>query len=604
MPIRKSYKSVFLVLAFLALTVAVIRPVEGGCSEIQDLDDRAKCYEEKIEDKKDDYESTSKQLEDIRNKKDKVSGTIAKYLSELSVTQAQIDELQREINTIKDDLDYIKENLTDRKTKLSEKIDFRNKVIRNYSKRNIKSDLEIFFAAKPLETELTGFQYNSMSYMFNRALTDEALRLIYLLNSEIDSFERDKAETETLLGELEGTQGNLLSLKADIDNKKASAQDEFGNLENKEGEYKAELSDLQKQIDDLSSKQQEILNLKYGDENGSVGEYEAPKVETPSPPFKPAFAAFSYGAYTHYKGMSQYGARGRAEDGKSYKDIIKFYYKESVNEKDDFPNKICVEGYGEMDFQKYLYGLAEMPSSWDDEALKAQAVAGRSYAYRRTKNGSCICTTQSCQVFLKSKSDNPPDAWKDAVDDTEDKIIGGGTDAPGYGWYSSTTGGYIENVGWDVKSNWPDNAYEKRAGSPWFRKAWYTKSYNNNDTCGRSHPWLTEEEMADIINTSIVLSNGSGSEKDHVSPVTTSCWGGDPYSLDEMREKADKYGKAYKKVKSIDVDISGGKTSKVTLETDNGDISIDGQAFKDAFNLRAPSYIAIRSRIFDFEKEN
>ena len=125
---------------------------------------------------------------------------------------------------------------------------------------------------------------------------------------------------------------------------------------------------------------------------------------------------------------------------------MKFYYDVGVEKKDNFPDKICVEGYGNMDFQKYLYGIAEMPDTWPKEALKAQAVAARSYAYRFVKAGKCICTTQSCQVFLKSKSDNPPSDWKNAVKDTEDKILKDGVVA----YYSSTTGGYIEGIGWDL----------------------------------------------------------------------------------------------------------------------------------------------------------
>lgn len=585
------------------------KSVQGGCSEIQDLDDRAECYANKIEDKQEEYESTSKKLEDIRTKKNEISNAITGYQSELNVTQAQIDDLQAQINEISAELETIRENLSDRRGKLIEKIRFRDQVIRNYSKKGFKSDLELLFSVSPFKTGLNGFQYISNSYMIRKYLTDDAVQWIYILNSEIDTFEEDKLEVQIIKDELEGTQNELLALKRDLDNKKASAQNEYGSLENKEGNYEEKLFNLETEISELSSKQQAILNQKYGTGTGSVGDYEPTKVDTPDPPFEPAFAAFSYGAYTHYKGMSQYGARGRAEKGQDYEDIIEFYYGEDVKEKDDFPSKICVQGYGNIDFQKYLYGLAEMPSTWDEEALKAQAVAGRSYAYRYAKKDLCICTDQGCQVFSKSKSDNPPGDWKDAVDGTKDEIIDGSTDASGYGWYSSTAGGYIENRGWDTKCGndgcWPGDAYEKEGGSPWFRKAWYTKSYNDGSTCGRAHPWLDEEEMADIVNAYIVWANGSSGEKDHISPVTTSCWGGNPYSIDEMRNKADKYGKGYKKVYNVNVDISnGGYTSKVTLSTDQGTISIDGQTFKTVYNLRAPSYVAIRSRLFDFEKED
>ena len=44
---------------------------------------------------------------------------------------------------------------------------------------------------------------------------------------------------------------------------------------------------------------------------------------------------------------------------------------------------------------EYLYGVAEMPSSWQHEALRAQAVAARTYAMRRLDAGTdaaCDCT--------------------------------------------------------------------------------------------------------------------------------------------------------------------------------------------------------------------
>ncbi|OGC39068.1 hypothetical protein A3K42_00650 [candidate division WWE3 bacterium RBG_13_37_7] len=108
--------------------------------------------------------------------------------------------------------------------------------------------------------------------------------------------------------------------------------------------------------------------------------------------------------------------------------------------------------------------------------------------------------------------------------------------------------------------------------------------------------------MADMLNTWVVWRKGSSGDRDNISPVTTGCWGGDPYSLDEMAEKADKYGERYTSVSDISVEISnGGYTSKVTLKTNRGSVSIAGDVFKTVFNLRAPSYIAIRSRLYDFE---
>ncbi|MBW6441738.1 hypothetical protein K0B04_02400 [Patescibacteria group bacterium] len=305
--------------------------------------------------------------------------------------------------------------------------------------------------------------------------------------------------------------------------------------------------------------------------------------------------------------MSQYGAKARADSGQDYKKIIKFYYGESVEKKDKFPKEICVEGENNMSFQKYLYGIAEMPSSWNKEALKAQAIAARSYAYRRTKNGGCICTTQACQVFSSSKSKNPPSAWKEAVDSTENMIIGGDTSKSGYGWYSSTTGGYIKSIGrWDKPDGgkWPNDAYEKKAKSPIFYVAWYTEGISSNSNkCGLSHPWLKEKEMADILNAYVVYTKGSKNEKSHITPLSK-CWGGDPYSHDKMAKKAAEYlgGEPYKSVSYEGRKINdSGYTYEITFKTNRGTVDFVGPTFKDVFNLRAPGYIAIRSRLFEFK---
>ena len=572
-----------------------------SCDDIQDLDDRAECYAKKIEEKEEEYESTSKKLSSIKEQADSVADKISKLSGEISITQAEINELESNITKMEGELKTINQNLEERRTKLGEKIELRNKVVRNYSKRGVLNDLEIFLAALPY-ADLNGFQYSAFSYIFEKALTSETINLIGAINKEISNFEKDKKEAEDLKTQLEKSQQGLLALKTQLANQRVGEEGVLGDLKSDETELEGELAELSKDISELSSKQQSILAQKAGEGTSSVGDYEAETQSLPDPGFSPAFALGSYGAYTHRNGMSQYGAKGRADAGKKYKEILKFYYKVDTEEKDDFPSKINVQGYGEIDFQYYLYGLAEMPTDWPIEALKAQAVAGRTYAYKSNKP---ICTTESCQVFNKGKADKVKAGqypnWKKAVDETEDVILKN----PQTSQYSSTTGGYINNVGWDTSGKWPGDAYEKKAKSPWFFKAWYTQTYNvNSSKCGLSNPWLDEDEMADILNAWVVYEKGSNSEVDRISPVTTSCWGGDPYSLSEMAEKAQKYGGKFTSVSFEKVEISnGGYTSKVVFNTNRGRVDIDGTEFKRVFNLRAPGYISIRNALYDIITE-
>jgi peptidoglycan hydrolase-like amidase/peptidoglycan hydrolase CwlO-like protein len=594
-------RTILIILPICVLSLTILNTsFAEDCDDYKDLDDKADCLERKIDKKEKEYESTSKKLSDVRGDQEEISKQLSDLSTKTSITQGEIDKLTQKIEELSRKLAVISKNLGDRKESLKYKVSVRNKAIRSFYQNGQLTPFESFLLFEA-PAGLTGFEYANHAYAIEKAIKEDATRIIYSLNTEISSFEKDKKEAEEIKKDIEVDQGKLVSLKAQLDAQKTAAQSEFNVLGEQKKNFEKTLSSLSEQISDLSKKQQDIINAKSGGDNGTVGDYDSPSAEVPDAPFSPAYAAFSYGAYTHYKGMSQYGAKGRAEDGQDYKKIIEFYYDNDVKEDDDMPDKINVDGYGEMDFQEYLYGLAEMPSNWPKDALKAQAVAARTYAYRYVKAGKSICTSQSCQVFLKSKSDDPPGDWKDAVDDTENEIISGDS----HGMYSSTTGGYIDSIGWDKKGDWPSQAYEKRAKSPWFYWAWYSKSYTfNSDKCGRNHPWLDEEEMADILNAVVVWDEGSSDEKSHISPTTTSCWGGDPYSIGEMRDKAKKYGGGYAKVTSVSTSIgNNGQTASIRMETDKGSVSISGDRFKTVFNLRAPGYISIKSRLYEIKKD-
>lgn len=75
-----------------------------------------------------------------------------------------------------------------------------------------------------------------------------------------------------------------------------------------------------------------------------------------------------------------------------------------------------------LDVEDYLYGLVprEMPSSFPLEALKAQAVAARTYAIynidKHKKDGYSLCDTTHCQVYSGYDGEKP--STTKAVDET------------------------------------------------------------------------------------------------------------------------------------------------------------------------------------------
>ncbi len=106
--------------------------------------------------------------------------------------------------------------------------------------------------------------------------------------------------------------------------------------------------------------------------------------------------------------------------------------------------------------------------------------------------------------------------------------------------------------------------------------------------------------MADILNSYIVYK--SGDQADRISPIDTSCWPGNPFSVSEMRDKANAHGGAVTSVGSVSVTYSNdGSTATVSFSTNKGSVSISGSDFKTIFNLRAPGYVSIKSPLFNIE---
>lgn len=101
--------------------------------------------------------------------------------------------------------------------------------------------------------------------------------------------------------------------------------------------------------------------------------------------------------------------------------------------------------------------------------------------------------------------------------------------------------------------------------------------------------------MADIMNAALVMVKGTSEEVSRITPVTTSCWGGSPYSMDELREVAKKYG-GISSASSVSVQQGDGNTNAVTVDG----VSVSGADFKKAFNLRAPGHLKIPQSQFAF----
>jgi peptidoglycan hydrolase-like amidase len=409
--------------------------------------------------------------------------------------------------------------------------------------------------------------------------------------------------------DIEERRKKILVLKTELDR-----QAEFFRKEIKGA--KAYQQELSSKIAALSAKQQDIINARSGAFTTSVGDVPLADDFNASIGFKAqapsnSFAVFSFGAFTHRQGMSQYGAKARAESGQNVEEILRAYYPGAQLKKEyGVPGSITVQGVGTIAFEDtYMKGISEMPKSWHIEAQKAQAVAARSFALAYIRSGKSICTTEACQVY---RSGNRGGDWERAVNDTRGWVLVDGSGQPYSAKYASTHGGYTTTSQWDTTDkngggDWSTRAWESKAKSPWFYKAWYTQAYSvNSAKCGRSHPWLSQDEFSDIINAWIVRRNPGGADLNRIQPTTINeCHvggsGGNPYSRDELRDWANKSGGAVTNISSVSVSHSGAaQTTTVTLQTNRGQLQIPGDEFKSTFNVRAPGYLSIPQKNFAF----
>lgn len=520
----------------------------------------------------------------------------AQLLGEANVTnkeemvklEKQLVNLSQKIKALGNQIKILEKDIASREIDLGVQQELLSVRIRDYYIRSRSySPLLVFLSSKTasqLTKELT----------FRGSVVNQDKAVILLLSNQISKLKQDKQLVQQ-------NKQSLAALEKKID--------ERANF------LKKEVAKTESYLAVLSAKQQELLALKAGGFQTSVG--DVPPADDPAsrpdfnPGFSPAIAVFSFGA-PHRKGMSQYGAFGRAKEGQSAEQILKAYYGGGIEIKKDYPTgiNIRVSGYGTVDLETYTQRIYETPSSWGDqggmEALKAQAVAARSYALAYTNNGAgTICATEACQVY---KPVNKGGKWEEAVNATRGwVVIANGK--PFSTMYASTAGGFTFSYTandystpnlWDTtggRGAWTNGAYEKLAGSPWFYKAWYR--VRSGAVCGgRNHPWLNSADMADVLNAWKVLYQGGG-EAGRIFPPD-GCGGGNPYSKTELQSLG-----GFTEVTGVSQVIYGddGQTISIGLMTNKGNVTILGSEFKKAFNLRAPGYIGLKSSLFNLEKK-
>ncbi len=536
--------------------------------------------------KGDELEEVTKELENLKKDLANKESSYQELNQRLNNIKIRITELGVEINKKEEEVKKGEEALAYQKNLLNQRaVSF----YKNANKNN-QFFLNIFFS-KNLSSSLNGFFYQ-------QKLVNQDKDMIIKIVLYIKNLEETKKK-------LEIEKNQLAYLKNEVDKQATILNQQIAQTRSK--------------IAQLSAKQQELIAKKFASiyipRSANVSysckpDYDPKDGSFRDPGFSPRFGFFTFGVPNRV-GLNQWGAYGRAKSGQNEEEILKAYYNFDNIETIDTNIKIKVDGYGEYSLEDYVKRIYEVPNNWGTDgfnALKAQAIAARSYALAYTNNGQgSICATEYCQVF---KSDPKGGSWEQAVNETAGKVI----KKDGQiikAWFSSTHGGYIfssADVGWSGTS-WTKNsrdtngdinsfsdlflkAYDK--DSPIFYCNWGSRSQYNNTA------WLKSEEVADIVNA-LLLAKADSSTSRYLYQVDA---GGDVWNEEKVKQELRKRGiNPFNRINNISVfaDFNYGKTITINLSGDAGSVSFDGKEFKDWFNARAPANIQLRGPLYNVE---
>lgn len=517
------------------------------------------------------------QLEELKKAREQSIAATKPLESELVKLREKLKNIQNGINAAKEQQRQLEISIAKREGDFASQYVLLSERVQNYYK-----------ASRQPSSFFIMFSNNSggnwvREIMYQRVVADRDKQEIAQISLDLLQLEKDKKKAEE-------DRVRLADLQVKADKEAKFFEGEISGAK----AYQAKLSEQISSLLAAKFASMPVPLLAYTSLGGCSSDIGK------SPGFSPRFGFFSLGV-PNKTGMNQYGAKGRAEAGQSYEQILQAYYNFDladmgtgfniiVNGKNEYGQEFNNES---MNIEEYLKHLYEMPASWDMKALQAQAIAARSYALARTNKGqSSIPPNQSGQVVKKEINDG---RWQEAVTSTSGKVMVNGGN-PISAWYSSTHGGFVLKSG---EVGWNDSAWTKHAvdaasagslsdllnsaydkASPWFYCDWgYRGEYNNT-------AWLKMEEVVDIVNAYMLW------EKDnsliiHLSQTDKST--AETWSAEKVRQELG--SSAIGSINSIEVLWDGSGISK-TIRINGKDFN--AQKFKNLFNIRAPGNIQIK----------
>lgn len=521
-----------------------------------------------------DIENKEKELEELNSELDEMS-------ADIETSKGNLDNIQGEIPRIEAEMEIIEKSLNTNRLVLTELQLQQDLKSLEFEEAEIKQDKMIrasylsWKTGLDSPTDLMG-SAQVKNDVYQSLIISDGHGSLENLVSYLEDLNKDVERLQDELGDLEEMNSSLIAKKDELQRREATLMQRIDDLSKSVLGVKTRQGSVQTQLNDFYSEQQDILNyesqiLNQGDgssgnqtdddepvdngggedpiDNGDdpvdggedPGDEDNEEPVDQQPENRVYFAGMGRDLYQgHGVGMSQFGALGAALQGWSYEQILKHYYPGTIVAIYQPDRTIKVDGYGTMTMDEYVAGIAEVPTvscedigiafdpnniwrCWPKEAIKAQAVAARTYAISRTQNGSSICTSTTCQVY--DGSDNM--AW--AAEETSGMVVlyqGNPIEAV----YSSDN-----NQGWGTANN--DTIWSNYAGDgsprPYLRAAKdnsfaYRTSWSKFNWSTNRYTWSQMDQLLNYVNKNSNLSssrsfvNGLRSDIGSVKNITFS----------------------------------------------------------------------------------
>jgi len=548
---------------------------------------------EEIEEKKSKKEA---ELNRINKDINKIASSKASISSKLSLMKAEKKKLQELIKSMdKDVVELEKENISQE-----------NKLVELAKKYSLQQAL--FYVESQKSVFVTIFESPDLSQLLDRMLyhkiqtklITERENYILLKKTGIDNRKVLIAKEKKLM------QDSISSVNQQI----ATLEEEKTRLAIRLAQNYSMKGALSADISNLSKAAQAILDAKAsgtdptggevggGGGSGSGGGGNPPPVPTPNPS----------GAITVLVGgeVIQRTNNPVKVSSSSNEMVLRGARTGEFTGTLLFDKRTGIYAINVLSMDQYLWGLAEMPSSWPANALKVQAIAGRSYAAYKMAAGGYgrfdIYDSVRDQEFVglgKIKS-SYGSQWKNAVNETSNKVLkyngvlvqafysaeAGGhtiasTESPSFGGYRAylqpKPDRYLDNGVWKPYGN--SSVSYWKAGTKINTMA-LMKDYLN----GAIYYELHHTVKAPSEQSATTLKNllGTNSIQSKVGNIE---------SIQHIYDKGD-----------TTIIESTKYTKSVRVVGDAGEYTLTAKAFKSSYNVRSPGRNALWSMLYDIKK--